>query len=55
MLVRVLVERVTEHWVEEDNVESMVTGYTRATITNMDGDKIIFYTHPCFQGISRYD
>ncbi len=33
----------------------MVTGYTRATITTTEGEKIILYAHPCFQGTSRYD
>ena len=36
-------------------VETTVTGYTRATITTNDGDKIILYAHPCFQGNPRYD
>ena len=55
ILVRVLVDRLTEHQVEGDNIETMVTGYTRATITTTEGEKIILYAHPCFQGTSRYD
>lgn len=46
-IVRYIADKVTE--------TSIVTGYTRATITNMDGEKVIFYSHPCFQGTSRYD
>ena len=53
--MRVLVDRLTEHQVEGDNIETMVTGYTRATITTTEGEKIILYAHPCFQGTSRYD
>ncbi len=36
-------------------IETTVTGYTRATITTNDSEKIILYAHPCFQGNLCYD
>ena len=55
ILVRVLVKRVRENHGAGNVIETTVTGYTRATITTHDGNKIILYAHPCFQGNPRYD
>jgi hypothetical protein len=53
--VRVLVKRVRENHGAGNVIETMVTGYTTATITTNDSEKIILYAHPCFQGNPRYD
>ncbi len=54
-LVRVLVRKINDIH-ETGKVGGItVTGYTRATITTNDGNKIILYAHPCFQGNPCYD
>ena len=54
-LVRVLVRKINDICETGNVVETTVTGYTRATITTNDGDKVILYAHPCFQENPRYD
>jgi len=33
----------------------MIEGYTRATTTTKDGNRVIFYAHPYFQGQKWYN
>jgi hypothetical protein len=33
----------------------MIEGYTRATTTTKDGNRVIFYAHPYFQGWKWYN
>ena len=35
--------------------EYRIEGYTRITTTTNDGNKVIFYAHPFFQGRRWYD
>ena len=35
--------------------EFMIEGYTRATTTTKNGNRVIFYAHPYFQGRKWYD
>ena len=35
--------------------EFMIEGYTRATATTKNGNRVIFYAHPYFQGRKWYD
>ncbi len=52
--MRVLVRKVSDSHEAGNVLETTVTGYTKATITTNDGEKIILYAHPCFQGNPRY-
>jgi hypothetical protein len=37
------------------SIETIVTGYTKATITSTSGEPTQFYAHPRFQGHQWYD
>ncbi len=54
-VMRVLARKINDIHETGKVGEITVTGYTRATITTNDGNKIILYAHPCFQGNLRYN
>jgi hypothetical protein len=37
------------------SIRTIVTGFTKATITSTSGERTQFYAHPCFQGHQWYD
>ncbi len=37
------------------SIRTVVTGFTKATITSTSGERTQFYAHPCFQGHQWYD
>ncbi len=37
------------------SIRTIVTGFTKATITSTSGESKQFYAHPCFQGHQWYD
>jgi hypothetical protein len=37
------------------SIGTIVTGFTKATITSTSGERTQFYAHPCFQGHQWYD
>jgi hypothetical protein len=37
------------------SIETIVTGFTKATITSTSRKRTQFYAHPCFQGYQWYD
>jgi hypothetical protein len=37
------------------SIGTIVTGFTKATITSASGERAPFYAHPCFQGHQWYD
>ncbi len=37
------------------SIGTIVTGFTKATITSTSGECTQFYAHPCFQGHQWYD
>jgi hypothetical protein len=47
--VKVLLQRLCS------SIGTIVTGFTKATITLTSGECTQFYTHPCFQGHQWYD
>jgi hypothetical protein len=48
-LVKVLHKRLCS------SIGTIVTGFTKATITSTSGDRTQFYAHPCLQGHQWYD
>ncbi len=37
------------------SIRTIVTGFTKATITSTSGERTQFYAHPCIQGHQWYD
>jgi hypothetical protein len=37
------------------SIKTIVTGFMKATITSLSGERTQFYAHPCFQGHQWYD
>ena len=43
------------HKIVCSSIGTIVTGFTKATITSTSGERTQFYAHPCFQGHQWYD
>ena len=54
-LVRVFLKKITENHGGVFRKGDRIMGYTRVATTTNDGNRFLFYAHPCFQGRSWYD
>ncbi len=54
-LVKVILKEMRRNNTTEFGEERTIEGYTRATATTKDGNRVIFYSHPYFQGRKWYD
>ena len=54
-LVKVILKEMRKKNIIELSEEHTIEGYTRATTTTKDGDRVIFYAHPYFQQWMWYD
>ncbi len=53
-LVKVILNKMRRNNTTELGEERTKEGYTRATATTKDGNRVIFYSHPHFQGRKWY-
>jgi hypothetical protein len=54
-LVQVILKELSRKNMTALGEEYTIEGYTRATTTSKDGNKVSFYAHPYFQGQKWYD
>jgi hypothetical protein len=54
-LVKVIVNEMRKKNISELSEGHTIEGYTRATTTTKDGNRVIFYAHPYFQGQKWYN
>ena len=54
-LVQVILKEINRKNTSALGEEYTIEGYTRATTTSKDGNKVCFYAHPYFQGRKWYD
>ena len=54
-LVRVIMKEMRQKNITEFGEGYKIEGYTQATTSTQDGNRVIFYAHPYFQGRMWYD
>jgi hypothetical protein len=54
-LVRVIMKEMSQKNITKFCEGYKIEGYTQATTTTQDGNRVIFYAHPYFQGRIWYD
>ncbi len=48
-------KRLKHELTRSDHHEYKIEGYTIASTTSQDGERVIYYGHPCFKGRIWYD
>ena len=54
-LVKVILKEMRRNNTTELGEERTIERYTRATATTKDGNRVVYYSHPYFQGRKWYD